>query len=171
MYEMNHTASATPPEELKGDGNPVPVGNWVTALTKYEIKTSDKGWRFECEWSIVDGAHKNRKAWTNINYGANDERVKGFAVKDVDRLCYATGVKQVVSLDVFLNIPMVAYWGQEPAVYETDEEGRQMKDEHGAPVVKYKAKNKVGGFKAISAGAIAPAAAAPAAVAPWLRAV
>ena len=139
-------------EDYGSFGNePIPAGNYIGAIVASEEKETrnGNGSYLKLEFEILDGPHKGRRLYTNLNLNNPNETAVRIARAELKLICEACGaVKPSDSVDLH-NIPMLL------------KVELRKRNDTGEP------QNVVRGYKPATAGATAPAAAA--ATAPWKR--
>lgn len=141
----------------------IPVAWYPVTITESEIKETSKklGSMLALTYTIIDGDHKGRKLFSNLNIvNANAQAVE-IAQRDLSAICHATGVMVVDDTSKLHNIPFEIRVGM-----------RKPDADYPEPANEVKGYRKLGGATAAPAPATSaapPPAAAPAA-APWAAA-
>ena len=141
----------------------IPVAWYPVTITESEIKETSKklGSMLALTYTIIDGDHKGRKLFSNLNIvNANAQAVE-IAQRDLSAICHATGVMVVDDTSKLHNIPFEIRVGM-----------RKPDADYPEPANEVKGYRKLGGATAAPApvtSAAPPPAAAPAA-APWAAA-
>lgn len=104
-------------EPSKGfDADPLPVGKYIAAITASELKPTNDGTGkyLNLEFTVIDGEHKGRKLWTNLNLVNNNPDTVKYAQADLAAINQACGVKPTMSEQLH-DIPLVISVKIEPA--------------------------------------------------------
>lgn len=148
----------------------IPVAWYPVTITESKIKETSKksGSILALTYTIIDGDHKGRKLFNNLNIvNANAQAVE-IAQSDLSAICHATGVIVVDDTFKLHNIPFEIRVGM-----------RKPDENFSEPANEVKGYRKLGGATAATApvtSAAPPPAAAPApstpapAAAPWAAA-
>lgn len=132
---------------------PLPEGRYLAVITDSEFKPTKRGGGklLKLTLQVVDGPHKSRKLFANLNLeNANADTVR-IARADLSAICRAVGVLQPKDSCELHNIPLVVVVGH------------KKRDDNGALA------NVIRGYEKKAALAPAPAAASAAGPAPWKR--
>ena len=138
----------------------IPVAWYPVTITESEIKETSKklGSMLALTYTIIDGDHKGRKLFSNLNIvNANAQAVE-IAQRDLSAICHATGVMVVDDTSKLHNIPFEIRVGM-----------RKPDADYPEPANEVKGYRKLGGATAAPApvtSAAPPPAAAPAAEVP-----
>lgn len=134
---------------------PIPKGDYPVHLIGGEVAltAAGTGTKINLEAEVLDGPFKGRKVYENINYRNPNPQCEQIGQGQFSALCHATSVVAVSDISQLLRIPFTISVGIDPARV-------------GADGKSYDARNKITGFKPLSAGAVAPAQAAPPAPTP-----
>lgn len=109
MSDLGYTFDASQVAPNEGfDGEPLPVGKYVLALTLATKKPTEKGWGMNCEYTVQDGDYKGRKVWDFMNLSHQNEQTQSIAQGDLSALCHATGVLRVTNMQDLYNRPFLA---------------------------------------------------------------
>ena len=148
----------------------IPVAWYPVTITETEIKETSKksGSMLALTFTVIDGEHKGRKLFSNLNIvNANAQAVE-IAQRDLSAICHATGVMVVDDTSKLHNIPFEIRVGM-----------RKPDADYPEPANEVKGYRKLGGATTATApvtSAALPPAAAPApstpapAAAPWAAA-
>lgn len=107
--QMQFNASSVAPSS--GVGDPVPNGWYVLMLEKDEKKaiSENKGELLSQTWTIVDGPHKGRKIFHNLNLWHVDETTAKSAWAEFSAQCYGMGIPGISqSTAEMCNHPILA---------------------------------------------------------------
>src|SRR5690349_10104359 len=74
--------------------NPLPAGNYKAAITASEQKPNAKnnGTYIALEFSVLEGEHKGRKVFVNLNLNNPSKQAVEIARSELSAICRATGV-------------------------------------------------------------------------------
>jgi len=152
MASLNFDASKVAPQE---GFTVIPAGTYIAQIEESEIKAtkSGTGQMLKLRWKILDGQHKNRVVFGNLNIVNQNPEAERIGQSQLSALCHAVGVLQLKDTSQLHNRPCKI-----KVKVRVDESG------------KYGDQNEVSGFEAAPGVAAAPTAAAPAAgSAPWAK--
>ena len=95
MAQLNHTVSSTPPTN---SFDPIPAGDYIAQITDSNIKPTKAGTGMilNLTWTILDGPFANRKVFERLNIVNQKPDTERYARDQLDRICYAVGVKGAV---------------------------------------------------------------------------
>ena len=160
------TVDPSTPREL------LPPGKYVAHIVASEMKdTSTGGQYLKLEHEVIDGPHRGRKVWNNLNLVNNNQTTVEIAQRQLSAICHAIGVLKVSDSDQLHFKPLLITVKVRPAG----------KDKNG---IDRDAQNEVGGYEPTSGGtgvvghasavqstasARAPAAASAVGVPPWKK--
>lgn len=139
--------------QVKDDFSPIPEGEYTAKITNSEWKVSKNNpdnTYFALTVTIIDGKYNGRLLFPNLNLKHPSEEVRGYAEKELKRICMATGIFLVKDSQDLHEIPFLIKLGLSADGLE----------------------NKIKGYKPLTSGTTAAAIAAPAPVAaqkktPW----
>lgn len=145
MALLNFDASTVKPQQPM---EVIPAGTYNAAMTASAmVPTKDgAGAYLACEFTILDGDHKGRKVFTNLNLQNANPMAMQIAYEALSAICHATGVIQCADSAMLHDRPLQIVVKIKPATGE------------------YDAKNEIKGYKAMTQAA--PAFAPPAALPP-----
>jgi hypothetical protein len=108
MAQFGETFDATTVEP-KGSADPLPNGKYVMAIIDSEWKTTKAGTgnMLKLELEVVDGEHKGRKCWDQLNLNNPNPQAVEIAQRTLSSICHATGQFQVKDSTQLHNIPML----------------------------------------------------------------
>ena len=93
---------------------PVPDGTYTLMITDSEMADTQKGGQMlKLSMQIVDGAHKGRKIWDNLNLINSNPTAVEIAQRNLGSICKAIGVASVTESAVLHNKPFKAFVGIE----------------------------------------------------------
>lgn len=145
--EMNFDANTVKPNSRP---EPVPNGDYRAMIVASDVLpvSSGKGRMLKLEFQILDGEHKGRKVWEQLNIQHESEEAQKIAQGQLSAICHATGVMQLKNSVQLHNIPLIIR--------------TRIKQSAG-----YDPKNEIKGYLPVPGGTPAPAAAqAPATAVP-----
>jgi hypothetical protein len=150
MAQFNFDASQVAPQQSSG---PLPAGVYLAHIVESDVQPlkSGNGEGLKLTFEIIDGQHKGRKVWENLNIRHTSEDTQRIAQSQLSALCHAVNVIKLMDTaalhfkPVRINVTVREAVGQ------------------------YKASNNIKGYEAAGGGISAPATAptpAPVAEAP-----
>ena len=76
------------------DRSPIPAGDYTCYLESFERKQNSKrtGYFLSITFQVVDGEHKGRKLWSNLNLDNPNHKAVAIAESELATLCRAAGV-------------------------------------------------------------------------------
>lgn len=93
---------------------PVPQDTYTLMITDSEMASTSKGGQMlKLSMQIVDGAHKGRKIWDNLNLINSNPTAVEIAQRNLGSICKAIGVASVTESAVLHNKPFKAFVGIE----------------------------------------------------------
>ena len=98
-------ASTVNPEGME----PIPAGEYTMAITSSEqkpTKANDGSWLLALKLQVIDGPHKGRIVFANLNLGNKSEAAKAIAKTELSQICHATGVMKPNDSSELHNKPM-----------------------------------------------------------------
>lgn len=148
---------ATKHEPSTGDFEPLPVGEYMAVITASEMKTTraGDGEYLALTFQVIDGPHKGRNLWSNLNLKNPSEKAVQIAHGELSAICRAVGVLTPRDSAELHNIPLIV---------KVKIEARKDTGEQTNRITSYKARVN---HQAVSTAAAAPGA--PAAH-PWKKA-
>jgi hypothetical protein len=138
MAGLNFDARQVAPSEAL---DPVPPGWYNVQIIESEMKATanGNGSYLSLTFQILDGAHANRKVFTNLNLNNPNAAAVEIAYKQLSAICHAVGVIQVQDSTQLHGLPMMAKISVRPAKdgYDASNEikGFKKNEGGGAPVV------------------------------------
>jgi hypothetical protein len=150
MAQFNFDASQVAPQASTG---PVPAGVYLAHIVESDVQPlkSGNGEGLKLTFEVIDGQHKGRKVYENLNIRHTSEDTQRIAQSQLSALCHAVNVIKLMDTaalhfkPVRINVTVREAVGQ------------------------YKASNNIKGYEAAGGGISAPATAptpAPVAEAP-----
>lgn len=103
---LNFDANDVPPS-TKPD--PVPNGWYKMAIVASEVKptSTGKGKSLKLELQILEGEHRGRKAYKQLNIVHESAQAQQIAQGELSAICHATGVLKLTNSSQLHNIPML----------------------------------------------------------------
>jgi hypothetical protein len=140
---------------------PVPQDNYTLMITDSDmVQTKNgNGQMLKLTMQIVDGAHKGRKIWDNLNLINPSTTAVEIAQRNLGSICKAIGVASVTESAVLHDKPFKAFVGIE----KSDQYGDRNR------VKKYDHRPLGGGVTPAPQVQAAPQAAATTSAAPWAK--
>ena len=87
----------------------------ISSSAKQESKSTPGNFYWKLEFDIIDGPHKGRKLWTNLNLINSNPSAVERANSELTSICESCGIYNVISDTAELHgIPMVCHVGIEP---------------------------------------------------------
>lgn len=174
---QNFNATTVAPAEAR---ELLPAGKYPVQIIESEMKdTQSNGRMLKLTMEILDGPHKGRRAWDQLNLVNKSAQAVEIAQRSLSAICHAVGVLHVNDSEALHLKPMMATVAVEP----------DNRDKHlppGDPTRRMQ--NTVKGYAGLTSAAVAPrytpptpppaaqppaeqppAATRPAAAAPWQR--
>jgi len=147
----------------------IPSGFYPVTITASETKaTAKKGEILALELTIIDGEHKGRKLYDNLNLVNANPQAQQIAYETLSAICHATGVMVVADSSMLHNIPFEAKIGMNKPTAEYPEPRNEVKGyrklEGSAPASLPATLPPAMAIPPATTPAAAPAAVAPA---PW----
>ena len=150
MAQFNFDASQVAPQQSSG---PLPAGVYLAHIVESDVQPlkSGNGEGLKLTFEVIDGQHKGRKVYENLNIRHTSEDTQRIAQSQLSALCHAVNVIKLMDTaalhfkPVRINVTVREAVGQ------------------------YKASNNIKGYEAAGGGISAPATAptsAPVAEAP-----
>ena len=135
----------------------IPSGWYPVTITNTEMKESGRktGSFLSFEFTIIDGEHKGRKQYTNLNLINPNAQAVEIANENLSAICHATGVMVVNDSSQLHNIPFEIKVGMGKPTAEYPEPSNEVKGFR-----------KLGGTSAAAAAPLTAAAPPPLAPAP-----
>jgi Protein of unknown function (DUF669) len=97
MAQLGITFTADP-NAPKTTFDTIPAGEYVAQIVESEIKTTGQhgtGLMASLTWEIMEGQHKGRKFWYNINYKNDSEKAQRIGQGQLNDLQVALGVPAI----------------------------------------------------------------------------
>ena len=94
---------------------PLPAGRYLGAMTESEMKATQKGdgAYLACAFQVLDGEHKGRKLFDNLNLKNPSATAVEIARGKLSAICHAVGVMQPKDSTELHNKPLVLVVGHE----------------------------------------------------------
>lgn len=87
----------------------LPAGKYVVSISKSDVKTTKAGdgQYLSLEMDVLEGEHKGRKVWDNINFRNPNPKATEIAQRTLSALCHAIGVVKLEDSSQAHGIPIV----------------------------------------------------------------
>lgn len=91
MAHFNFDASQVAPQTSSG---PIPAGTYLAHITESDVQPlkSGKGTGLKLTFEVIDGHHKGRRVWENLNIQHENEDTQRIAQSQLSALCHAVNV-------------------------------------------------------------------------------
>jgi len=91
MAHFNFDASAVAPQV---SNSVLPAGTYLAHITESDVRplASGNGEGLKLTFEIIDGQHKGRRVWDNLNIQHNNETTQRIAQAQLSALCHAVNV-------------------------------------------------------------------------------
>jgi hypothetical protein len=140
MAQFNFDASQVAPQQSSG---PLPAGVYLAHIVESDVQPlkSGNGEGLKLTFEVIDGQHKGRKVYENLNIRHTSEDTQRIAQSQLSALCHAVNVIKLMDTaalhfkPVRINVTVREAVGQ------------------------YKASNNIKGYEAAGSGISAPATA------------
>ena len=87
----------------------LPDGTYTLIITEGEMKTTQKGGQMlKLSMQVVDGTHKGRRVWSNLNLRNANPTAQKIANEQLGCICHAIGIASVTDPAVLYNKPFKA---------------------------------------------------------------
>lgn len=101
---MNFDATQVAPSTER---SALPQGTYSVIIEETSIAQSKAGDNYlKVVFQVVDGEHRGRKIFTNINLWHSSQKARDFAQRDLSAICHATGTLQMQDSSQLHNKPM-----------------------------------------------------------------
>ena len=92
--KLDFDANEVEPSTAGGDFEPVPKGDYVATITASEMVPTKAGTGeyLKLEFAILEGEHRNRKLWANLNLDNPSEKAVAIARGELSAICRAVDV-------------------------------------------------------------------------------
>lgn len=131
----------------------LPAGEYIAALIKSDGKTTKdgSGSYIECEFEVMDGQHKGRRFWTNLNLENRNPQAVEIAWRNLNSMKHACGKLNINDTSELHGIPMrVKLKVKTDAQYGDKNEPQSFAPVNGAPAAQHQQTSQA------SAGGSAP---------------
>jgi len=109
LSDLNFNAAN---EQTMDDRSPIPVGKYPMVISGSEIKVTQKGDNMaSLTLDVIDGEHKGRKVWANLNLWNSNPAAVEMAKKELASICKAIGIQSPDDTEKLHNIPMLVSIG------------------------------------------------------------
>lgn len=95
--------------EPKASYDPIPAGKYLAVITDSEEMPTKAGTGsyLKLTFQIIEGEHKGRLLWTNLNLENQNEKTVQFARAELSAVCHAVGVMVPRDSVELHNLPLV----------------------------------------------------------------
>ena len=140
MAQFNFDASQVAPQASTG---PLPAGVYLAHIVESDVQPlkSGNGEGLKLTFEVIDGQHKGRKVYENLNIRHTSEDTQRIAQSQLSALCHAVNVIKLMDTAALHFKPV--------RINVTVREAQGI----------YKASNNIKGYEAVGAGISAPATA------------
>ena len=94
MASFSFDSSAVEPQQ---SNSPIPAGTYLAHVTESDLKPlkSGNGMGLSLTFQILDGEHKNRKIWMNLNVQHSNPTAQQIGQSQLSALCHAVQVQKM----------------------------------------------------------------------------
>ena len=105
MATFQFDATAVEPQQSSG---PIPAGTYLAQVIESDLKhlKSGNGMGLALTFQIIDGEHKNRRVWENLNVQHSNSETQRIAQAQLSSLCRAVNVPQLKDTTQLHNKPL-----------------------------------------------------------------
>ena len=105
MASFTFDATAVEPQQSNG---PIPAGTYLAQVIESDLKhlKSGNGMGLALTFQILDGEHKNRRLWTNLNVQHSNPTAQQIGQQQLSSLCRALNVPQLKDTIQLHNKPL-----------------------------------------------------------------
>ena len=105
MASFTFDATAVEPQQSNG---PIPAGTYLAQVIESDLKRlkSGNGMGLALTFQIIDGEHKNRRVWENLNVQHSNSETQRIAQSQLSSLCRALNVPQLKDTTQLHNKPL-----------------------------------------------------------------
>jgi len=105
MAELDFNANEVEPS---ASFDPLPAGDYLATIVKSQMKFTKAadGQYLELEFEIIEGDHKSRKLWANLNLKNKSEKAVQIAKAELSSICRAVGVMMLKDSAELHNKPI-----------------------------------------------------------------
>jgi hypothetical protein len=103
------TGFTADPNATANNFDPLPDGKYRAAITESGTKTTNDGTGeyLKLTFSVLDGDHKGRKLWVNLNLWHRSEEARKFSRAELSLVCKAAGRLAARDSEELHGIPMI----------------------------------------------------------------
>ncbi|MCP4567358.1 MAG: DUF669 domain-containing protein [FCB group bacterium] len=111
MVKVNFDANTVEPQTAF---DAIPAGPYLAMITESEVRDTRDGDNqyLKLEFEIVEGKHKGRKLWVNLNLWHSNKQASSIAEAEMSAICHAVNIMQPSDTSELHDTPMclkVAY--------------------------------------------------------------
>jgi len=105
MASFTFDATAVEPQQSSG---PIPAGTYLAQVIESDLKhlKSGNGMGLALTFQIIDGEHKNRRLWANLNVQHSNPTAQQIGQQQLSSLCRALNVPQLKDTTQLHNKPL-----------------------------------------------------------------
>ena len=105
MASFTFDATAVEPQQSSG---PIPAGAYLAQVIESDLKhlKSGNGMGLALTFQIIDGEHKNRRLWANLNVQHSNPNAEHIGQQQLSSLCRALNVLQLKDTTQLHNKPL-----------------------------------------------------------------
>jgi hypothetical protein len=95
--------------QTMGERDALPAGEYTAALVKSDrtqAKSNPDNSFIACEFEVMDGEHKGRRFWTNLNLWNGNAQAVDIAQRELNSVMHACGRLRIVETEELHGIPM-----------------------------------------------------------------
>jgi hypothetical protein len=143
--------------EPSSGNEPFPAGDYTMAVVASEVKDTKAGTGkfIKFEWQVVDGEHKGRKVFQNVNFQNPSPKAQQIGLGELSAICRACGKVQIRDTSELHNIPVRVRIDTETREYTKDDGSKQVYTSNVVKAVLWKETTKPDLAKVVeAAGAV-----------------
>jgi len=105
MASFTFDATAVEPQQSSG---PIPAGTYLAQVIESDLKhlKSGNGMGLALTFQIIDGEHKNRRLWANLNVQHSNPTAQQIGQQQLSSLCRALNVPKLKDTTQLHNKPL-----------------------------------------------------------------
>jgi len=117
MAELNETFDSSGYDDMRGDFDPLPPGEYLAMVKESDVKSTKKGdgKYIALKFEIIKGDFKGRFIWTNLNIINPNPVAVEIAQKELATLCRAIGKPVIKMTEELHGIPFTIKLKIKPA--------------------------------------------------------
>lgn len=96
-------------KETSDDRTPIAAGTYLSHVTKTQMKNTKAGTGkyLSLQFKVIEGDNKGRSFFTNLNLENPSPQAVEIATKELNSICLACELEDVLDSDELLHIPML----------------------------------------------------------------